>query len=64
MHHEAAAAIWRPVNNLRLILNNVRAVMMPRRLIGIGQSTAAAERENGCERDDGSHQHGICPLSS
>jgi len=64
MQDEPAAAIWRAVNNRPLILNNVSAVMMPSRLIGVGPSIAGAECQNGRKRDDGSHQHGICPLSS
>jgi len=57
------AAIWRGRNGPHLIPDNVRVVMMPSRLLGIGQSIASAEHENGRERDDGSHQHDFCPLS-
>ena len=60
----SAAVIGRRRNDRRLIPDNVGVVMMPSRLIGVGQSVAGAECENGRERDDGSHQHGLCPLSS
>src|ERR1700730_4112893 len=40
-----------------LIPHNVAAVVMPSRLMSTSPSTAAAERNNGRERNDGSHQH-------
>jgi len=64
MENERAAAIGRRQNGLFLISDHVRVAMMPWRLMGTGQSIAAAECQNGRERDDGSHQHGPYPFLS
>jgi hypothetical protein len=66
MKNQPAAAIGSRQDGLFLIADHVAVVMMPCRmswrLMGIGPSMAAAEGENGGERDNGSHQHDPCPL--
>jgi hypothetical protein len=62
MENQPTAAIWRSwTDDLRLFWNDVRVVIMLSRFVSIGQSIAGAEHENGRERDNGSHQHGLCP---
>src|ERR1700730_6942946 len=63
MQDERAAAIGCRRKRLFLISDDVRVAMMPWRLMGIGPSIAAAKREDGGERDEGSHQHDLNPLS-
>src|SRR5262249_6182936 len=64
MQNKRWATIGSLRNRLLLIAGNLRVTMMPWHLIGIGPSVAGAECQNGGERDDGSHQHGLCPLST
>src|SRR5216684_2812443 len=68
MKNQPAAAIGSRQDGLFLIADHVAVAMMSWRLMwllmGIGPSRAAAEGENGGERDDGSHQHDPCPLMS
>lgn len=63
MEDQPAAAKGSRRNGLFLISNNMRVAMMLSRLVGIGPSIAAAKCEDGRKRDDGSHQHDLCPLS-
>jgi hypothetical protein len=61
MENQPATAIcWR--DDMRLFWNYVRVAMMPSRFVRIRHSIAGAEHENGRERDNGSHQHGLCPF--
>jgi hypothetical protein len=62
MQNEPAAAIGCRQNRLLLISDNVRVAMMLRRMIGISPPIADAERQDGRERDDGSHQHSSYPF--
>jgi hypothetical protein len=60
MENQPAAAIYRG-DDLRLVRYYISLAMMLSRFISIGHSIASAEQENGSERDNGSHQHGVCP---
>src|ERR1700722_11336829 len=60
VHHQPTAI--GPRRNRRfLISDEVLMAMMPCRLMG-ARPSVAAERENGRQRDDGSHQHGCRPF--